>query len=153
MNSVEFNCSENPSIFDKCNRANVLLKENYKLLIQQSYGFLNLIDVDKLVFTKAAKLTPLLDTNIFSDLEKNWIKENRRRAINRKTAAESRERRKRDYRKLTSDLTSLVEHKESLTQQKIRFKKEIDFYKNKLYEFADGYSLATPFHPIIGSSY
>ena len=95
-----------------------------------SSGFLELIDVDKLVYTKAAKLTPLLDTDIFSDLEKNWIKENRRRAINRKTAAESRDRRKTEDKKLTSELRNLLRCKQQLIQLKQEFQDEINLYKS-----------------------
>ena len=98
-----------------------------------SCEFLELIDVEKLVFTKAAKLTPLLDTDLFSELEKNWIKENRRRAINRKTAAESRDRRKSEHKKLSSDISSLLRHKDMLIQQKINFQTEIDYYKNRIH--------------------
>ncbi|KAI6654972.1 hypothetical protein LOD99_2850 [Oopsacas minuta] len=137
--------SDNVCIISKCNRAICILKDNYKDLLQNGGdNFLDIVDIDKLVYTKASKLTPLLDTNVFSEIEKNWIKENRRKAINRKTAGESRDRKKREQSKLVNDLKYLERYRDVLSQQKEEFIEEIYGLKWGIRKMSFEYSLAIP---------
>ena len=133
MSSVDFEHGSGiENIKVKCRRAIVILKANYPILFQQGNEFLEMVDVDKLVYTKAAELNPILDTKLFSEHEKNWIRESRRKAINRKTAAESRDRKKEEFLGLKFGLSDLKEEKLTLERIKIGYLKDINFYKHEL---------------------
>ena len=140
MSSVSFEFdSERENLKAKCNRAYSILKnKHYPLLFENESDFLDLIDVNKLVYTKASELNPILDTKLFTEHEKNWIRESRRKAINRKTAAESRDRKKAEFLELKFGLTDLKDEKLALEQMQIAFLREINFYKQGLDKMARG---------------
>ena len=128
----------------KCKRGVCFLKDDYQILLREGNSFLDLVDVNKLVFTKATKLTPLLDTNIFTEIEKNWIRENRRRAINRKTADESRRRKKCEQKKLIRDLSCLTNYRDQLSRERIEVLEEIESLRICIQ------NLSFSFHPYSG---
>ena len=129
----------------KCKRSVCFLKDDYHILLQEGNTFLDLVDVNKLVFTKAARLTPLLDTHIFTEVEKNWIRESRRRAINRKTADESRRRKRCEQKKLISDLDCLKSYRNQLFREKIEMLEEIESLRGCIYNLSLSNSISNFF--------
>ena len=120
----------------KCKKGVCFLKDDYQILLQEGNSFLELVDVDKLVFTKASRLTPLLDTDIFTEMEKNWIRENRRRAINRKTAEESRGRKKLEQRKLVKDIDYLTVYRDQLSNERTEMLEEIESLQRCIHDLS-----------------
>ena len=95
----------------------------------RSNNFFDLIDNDKLITIDVNELNYILDSGCFSISEKDYIRELRRKTMNRKTAKDSRIRDKHEYQELSGEIDVLVDRKCSLAQEKEDLCRQISFYQ------------------------
>ena len=93
--------------------------------------FLDQIDLIKLVEITKLELSKLINSRVLADEEIDFIKEARRKMINRMSAGRSRERQKSEYSSLEVTLQSLIDTKLSLMKEKISLLNEIEVFKYK----------------------
>ena len=96
-----------------------------------SNNFFDLIDNDKLTAIDVNELNNILDSGCFSIPEKDYIRELRRKTMNRKTAKQSRIKDKYEYQELSGEIDALMDRKYSLAQEKEDLCKQISFYQEK----------------------
>ena len=96
--------------------------------------FLDQIDLIKLVEITKLELSKLINSRVLAEEEIDFIKEARRKLINRMSAGRSRERQKSEYSSLEVTLQSLIDIKLSLMKEKNSLLNEIEVlkYKSKL---------------------
>ena len=94
-----------------------------------SNNFFDLIDNDRLIAIDVNELNYILESGCFSLSEKDYIRELRRKTMNRKTAKLSRIRDKQEYQDLNVDVEALLRTKRRLSQEKEQLFIQIQFYK------------------------
>ena len=114
----------------KCERVKEILKTGSKNM--DTKIFFDLVDIDKLVNTKATVLNKMIDNEYFSIEERNYIGKERRKFINRLSAKESRIRMKLDMNGLEDDIEDLLKIRQSLRAEKHVLQKEIHDIAAKL---------------------
>ena len=98
-----------------------------------SSNFFDLIDNEKLISIDVSEMNDILDSGCFSISEKDYIRELRRKTMNRKTAKQSRIRDKHEYQELSGDLDALLDIKKKLQQEKEELAQEINLYKKLVF--------------------
>ncbi|KAI6651003.1 hypothetical protein LOD99_5580 [Oopsacas minuta] len=91
--------------------------------------FLDQIDLIKLVKITKLELSKLINSRVLTEEEIDFIKEARRKMINRMSAGRSRERQKSEYSSLELKLQSLNDTKMSLLKEKRSLLNEIEIFK------------------------
>ena len=114
----------------KCNKARAILKTDSSC--QNSQVFFDLVDIEKLTNTKATTLNKMIENDCFPVEERNYIRQERRRYINRISAKESRERMKTEMNELEDGLGDLMKIRQSLRAEKHLLQKEIHDIAAKL---------------------
>ena len=99
---------------------------NYNI---SSSNFFDLIDNDKLIAIDVNELNYILESGCFSLSEKDYIRELRRKTMNRKTAKLSRIKDKQEYQELNVEVEALLRTKRRLSQEREQLFKQIQFYK------------------------
>eukprot|EP00800_Vazella_pourtalesii_P014025 TRINITY_DN345_c0_g2_i1.p1 TRINITY_DN345_c0_g2~~TRINITY_DN345_c0_g2_i1.p1 ORF type:complete len:140 (+),score=18.61 TRINITY_DN345_c0_g2_i1:565-984(+) len=94
-----------------------------------SSNFFDLIDNEKLISIDVNEMNDILDSGCFSISEKDYIRELRRKTMNRKTAKQSRIRDKHEYQELNGEIDALLDIKKKLLQEKEKLAQEINLYK------------------------
>ena len=94
-----------------------------------SSNFFDLIDNEKLISIDVNEMNDILDSGCFSISEKDYIRELRRKTMNRKTAKQSRIRDKHQYQELSGEIDALLDIKKKLLQEQEELAKEINIYK------------------------
>ena len=111
----------------KCRACKLIMKSTETSKFDKP--FLDQIDLIKLVEITKLELSKLLNSRVLSEEEVDFIKEARRKMINRKSAGRSRERQKSEYSNLEHSLQELIDTKTSLENEKISLLEEIKQYK------------------------
>ena len=83
-----------------------------------SSNFFDLIDNEKLISIDVNEMNDILDSGCFSIPEKDYIRELRRKTMNRKTAKQSRIRDKNEYQELISEIDTLFDIKKKVITRK-----------------------------------
>ena len=96
-----------------------------------SENFFDLIDNDKLIAIDVCEMNSILDSGCFSVQEKDYIRELRRRTMNRKTAKLSRIKDKQECSELNEEIDALAEKKKVLSDEKEQLTMQIKYYKDK----------------------
>ena len=94
-----------------------------------SNNFFDLIDNDRLIAIDVNELNYILESGCFSLPEKDYIRELRRKTMNRKTAKLSRIKDKQEYQELNVEVEILLNTKRRLSQEREQLFKQIQFYK------------------------
>ena len=115
---------------EKCKKAKAILKRDTSC--QDSLVFFDLVDIEKLIKTKATTLNKMIENDCFPVEERNYIRQERRRYINRISAKESRIRMKTEMNELGDDLGDLMKIRQSLRAEKHLLQKEIHDIAAKL---------------------
>ena len=95
----------------------------------KSSNFFDLIDNEKLISIDVNEMNDILDSGCFSISEKDYIRELRRKTMNRKTAKQSRIRDKHEHQELSGEIDALLDIKKKLLQEKEELAQEINIYK------------------------
>ena len=111
---------------DKCHYAKDILRDDYSQHLEEP--FLKLISVKKLVSMKATHLGRAIDKNCFTMKEKEFIREARRKFINRLSAKKSRILMNNELSDLEEEVNSLLEVRQSLRAEKHQLLSEIHLY-------------------------
>ena len=115
---------------EKCRACTLIMKPSAISKINKA--FLDHIDLIKLVEIKKNEFSKIINCNVLTEEEVDFIKEARRKMINRKSAGIARERQKCEFRNLECSVDSLKETKRSLVKEKRQLQKEIEYYRNRL---------------------
>ncbi|KAI6653567.1 hypothetical protein LOD99_3462 [Oopsacas minuta] len=115
---------------EKCKKAKTILKNGSNNLDTEI--FFDLVDIDKLINTKATTLNKMLENECFSVEERNFIRRERRKFINRISAKESRIRMKTEMNALEYELDDLMKIRQKLRAEKHVLHKEINDIATKL---------------------
>ncbi|KAI6659202.1 Zinc finger FYVE domain-containing protein 26 [Oopsacas minuta] len=102
------------------------------LELSQTYEFLTLIDRNRVKDVTITQFDKIIYSHCFNDNERAYIREERRKCVNRRAAGVSRRRRKTEDSTLTSDLGKLESEKSSLSEERMRLISEIESYKSML---------------------
>lgn len=89
-----------------------------------------MIDINKVLNITAIDLNNIIDDVTFSDQERAYIRELRRKAMNKKAAEECRKRKKNEEHNLVEEFSSLNEQKRALLGQKQKLANEIADFKD-----------------------
>ena len=89
-----------------------------------------MIDINKVLNITAIDLNNIIDDVTFSDQERAYIRELRRKAMNKKAAEECRKRKKNEEHSLEEEFTSLNDEKRALLGQKQKLANEIADFKH-----------------------
>ena len=111
----------------KCRACKLIMKSTETSKFDKP--FLDQIDLIKLVEITKLELSKLLTSRVLTEEEVDFIKEARRKMINRMSAGRSRERQKSEYSNLEQTLQGLIDTKTSLEKEKLSLLREIDLYK------------------------
>ena len=120
--------SKNIGYQQKLNIAKDILVKDYKSL-SQSQDFLSLIDKDKVYIVSINEFNKIIHRECFCENERAFIREQRRKAVNRKAAKVSRERRKSEEKKLEESMRKLEITKFAILKEKELLQQEILGYK------------------------
>lgn len=111
---------------DRCRYAKEILNDDFSKHLDEP--FLTLISVRKLVSMKATQLGRVIDKPCFTMREKEFIREARRKFINRLSAKKSRILMNTEIDSLENDVNSLLEIRQSLRAEKHQLLSEIHLY-------------------------
>eukprot|EP00800_Vazella_pourtalesii_P013588 TRINITY_DN327_c0_g1_i2.p1 TRINITY_DN327_c0_g1~~TRINITY_DN327_c0_g1_i2.p1 ORF type:complete len:244 (+),score=59.90 TRINITY_DN327_c0_g1_i2:312-1043(+) len=117
----------------KCSKAFSLLHKEFTSISDTSLTnktFLEMIDINKVLNITAIDLNNIIDDVTFSDQERAYIRELRRKAMNKKAAEECRKRKKNEEHNLVEEFSSLNEQKRALLGQKQKLANEIADFKD-----------------------
>ena len=112
----------------KLNIAREILVENY-LALAESKEFLLLIDKDNVYSVTINEFNKIINRDCFSDTERAYIREQRKKAVNRQAAKVSRRRRKEEEQSLDFSVKRLQTIKYELMMAKKRLEGEVAYYK------------------------
>ena len=87
--------------------------------------FLELVDINKVLELSVTDLNAIIDNATFSDEERAYIRELRRKAMNKKAAEECRRRKKSEEQHLTEEFDLLKNTRKRLVSEKERILQEI----------------------------
>ena len=110
-----------------------ILVENCLELAQYS-DFMSLLDRNKVKDISLIQFNQIIYNECFNESERAFIKEERRKCVNRRAAGVSRLRRREEEINLVSDLRKLQIEKCSLTQEMRMLLSEIESFKGKIGE-------------------
>lgn len=106
-----------------------ILVENCFELSQYS-DCMALLDRNKVKDISLPQFNQIIYNECFNESERAYIREERRKCVNRRAAGVSRQRRKEEETNLTSDIMRLQSEKNSLTQEKRELHSEIESLKD-----------------------
>ena len=129
-NSTRGYSSQSKEMEEKCKKAKLILKSNFNDVM--TMNFFDLIDIDKLIKIKATTLNRVLENECFAVGERNFIRQERRRRINRLSAKESRQRMKGELSGLEKVVKDLMAIRQTLRAEKHILQKEIHDIAAKL---------------------
>ena len=115
------------------------IRAAHKIIIRSNVhttNFFDLIDNNKLISIDVNAMNHILDSGCFTMSEKDYIRELRRKTMNRKTAKMSRIKDKKEYRDLSEDVDVLLTEKRALSREKEDLIKEINFYNKFSYNYS-----------------
>ena len=112
----------------KLNIAKDILIKNY-IIIAEKKEFLLLIDKNKVYSVTINEFNQIINRDCFSDVERAYIREQRKKAVNRKAARVSRMRRKNEEFSLEYSVRKLEMVKCELLREQMCLEKEIVFYQ------------------------
>ena len=115
---------------EKCQKAREILKKDSSC--QDPQVFFDLVDIEKLINIKATTLNKMIENDCFPVEERMYIRQERRRYINRISAKESRVRMKTEMNELEDGLDGLMKVRQSLRAEKHLLQKEIHDIAAKL---------------------
>ena len=110
----------------------------YPILVDNCIQFaqfsdcMSLIDGNKVKDISLGQFNQIIYNECFNESERAFIREERRKCVNRRAAGVSRLRRKEEKVNLTSDIRMLEMEKNSLTQEMKTLESEIKSYKSKM---------------------
>ena len=110
----------------------------YPILVDNCIQFaqfsdcMSLIDGNKVKDISLGQFNQIIYNECFNESERAFIREERRKCVNRRAAGVSRLRRKEEQVNLTSDIRMLEMEKNSLTQEMKTLESEIKSYKSKM---------------------
>ena len=117
--------------FDYLQKLNItrdILVENY-IALAESKEFLLLIDKNKVYSVTINEFNKIINRDCFTDVERAYIREQRKKAVNRKAARVSRGRRKTEEKSLQFSVKRLESIKSNFLIEKMNLEKEIIFYR------------------------
>ncbi|KAI6659201.1 hypothetical protein LOD99_14875 [Oopsacas minuta] len=112
----------------KLNISKAILVENYHIRAEKT-SFLNLIHKDRVYSVTINEFNKIINRECFTDIERAYIREQRKKAVNRKAARVSRKRRRDEDQSLEKTLRNLQSIKYGLLERKDILENEIHFYK------------------------
>ena len=120
--------------YEKSGQSNLYqkIKAAKRIIVNKDFmtsNFFDLIDNDRLIAIDVHELNYILESGCFSLPEKDYIRELRRKTMNRKTAKLSRIRDKQEYQELNVEVEILLRTKNDLMQEKEDLMNEINLYK------------------------
>lgn len=98
--------------------------------------FLEMVDINKVLNLSVTDLNVIIDNVTFSDQERAYIRELRRKAMNKKAAEECRRRKKSEEQHLTEEFDSLKDIRRRLFSEKERIRLEIMSMKETVGELS-----------------
>ena len=110
----------------------------YPILVDNCIQFaqlsdcMSLIDGNKVKDISLGQFNQIIYNECFNESERAFIREERRKCVNRRAAGVSRLRRKEEQVNLTSDVRMLEMEKNSLIQEMKTLESEIKSYKSKM---------------------
>ena len=116
----------------KCTKALPILHNSESLSnenVLPPKTFLEMVDINKVLNLSVTDLNTIIDNATFSDEERAYIRELRRKAMNKKAAEECRRRKKSEEQHLTEEFDSLRDIRKRLFFEKERIKLEITSMK------------------------
>ena len=87
--------------------------------------FLELVDINKVLDLSVTDLNAIIDNATFSDEERAYIRELRRKAMNKKAAEECRRRKKSEEQHLSEEFDLLMNTRKGLFSEKERIQQDI----------------------------
>lgn len=115
----------------KLNISKEILVQNFAILAETK-GFLELIDKDRVYSVTINEFNKIINRECFTDIERAYIREQRKKAVNRKAARVSRKRRREDDNKLEIALRKLQVVKYNLLREQAELRNEIISYRSSL---------------------
>ena len=112
----------------KCTKALPILHSDNLASCEASLShrtFLELVDINKVLDLSVTDLNAIIDNATFSDEERAYIRELRRKAMNKKAAEECRRRKKSEEQHLTEEFDSLKTTRKRLMSEKERILQDI----------------------------
>lgn len=120
----------------KCHRAsNILLSDvdnEPESATPSHHTFLALIDTARVMDLSVSDLNNIIEDSAFSEEERAYIRELRRKAMNKKAAEECRRRKKSEEQHLSEEYDSLMATRQTLLSEKDNLSAEINFYKTTI---------------------
>ena len=123
----------------KCTKALPILHNNESLSIENALSpktFLEMVNINKVLNLSVTDLNAVIDNATFSDEERAYIRELRRKAMNKKAAEECRRRKKNEEQHLTEEFNSLRDIRRRLFSEKERIRLEITSMKETVGELS-----------------
>lgn len=119
----------------KCSKALPILHSEYALSsdsVLSNKTFLEMVDINKVLDLSVTDLNAIIDNNTFSDEERAYIRELRRKAMNKKAAEECRRRKKSEEQHLSDEFESLKSKRRLLMSDKGRLQQEISDFQQSV---------------------
>ena len=116
----------------KCAKAVSLLHREFNTIPDSSLTnktFLEMVDINKVLDISAIDLNNIIDDATYSDQERAYIRELRRKAMNKKAAEECRKRKKNEEQNLEDEFSTLNDQKRNLLGQKHNLVNEIALFQ------------------------
>ena len=117
----------------KLNISKEILVQNFGILAK-TREFLQLVDKDRVYSITINEFNKIINRECFTEIERAYIREQRKKAVNRKAARVSRKRRREDDVKLDMTVRKLHVTKYNLLREANELRNEILFYSTALQE-------------------
>ena len=111
----------------KCQRAKQILCDDWQLKLTDT-DFKDLIDIDKLKHLGKQEYRNVTKIGLFSENDKAFISEKRRKVNNRRAAKKFRESEKSRQIEMNRTVAELVQERSLLYQERQRLLQEISYY-------------------------
>ncbi|KAI6657259.1 hypothetical protein LOD99_6 [Oopsacas minuta] len=118
----------------KCSKALPILHEDLISNENSLKTFLAMIDINKVLDLSVTDLNVIIDNATFSDEERAYIRELRRKAMNKKAAEECRRRKKSEEQHLSEEFENLRNIRRRLFSEKERISIDISTFKKTIGE-------------------
>ncbi|KAI6656932.1 hypothetical protein LOD99_16234 [Oopsacas minuta] len=119
----------------KCSKALSLLHREFTSIPDASLTnktFLEMVDINKVLNISAIDLNNIIDDVTYTDQERAYIRELRRKAMNKKAAEECRKRKKNEEHNLEEEFLTLNNQRRALMGQKQNLANEIADFKQSV---------------------
>ena len=122
----------------KLNISKEILVQNFAILAE-TREFLQLVDKDRVYSISINEFNKIVNRECFTEIERAYIREQRKKAVNRKAARVSRKRRREEDVKLEIAVRKLHVLRYNLLREATELRNEILFYKSPFQEMRPCY--------------